>query len=180
MDEDFGSKSAISVPLCPICHSRFSVHYSDVIMNEMASQITNLTIVYSGADKRKHQSSASLALVRGIRRWPVNCPHKGSTTRTIFSFDDVIMVLALASVRQGHSKFERLSSIYDHFSITSVLTWPTISLKANIPVCIYDIYSYKVQWWSTIILSPMSCRNFAFSFFPTTDPIVPFHKDFFP
>ena len=28
-------------------------------------------------NKRKHQSSASLAFVRGIRRWLVNSPHKG-------------------------------------------------------------------------------------------------------
>ena len=39
-------------------------------MGTMASQITSLTIVnstiYSGADQRKHQSSASLAFVRGI------------------------------------------------------------------------------------------------------------------
>ena len=41
--------------------------YSDVIMTTIASQITNLTIVYSivysDADQRKHQSSASLAFV---------------------------------------------------------------------------------------------------------------------
>ena len=30
---------------------------------------------------RKHQSSASLAFVRGIHRWPVNSPHKGPVTR---------------------------------------------------------------------------------------------------
>ena len=51
-------------------------HYNDVIMDAMASQITSLTNVYStvypGADQRKHQSSASLAFVRGIHRWPVN------------------------------------------------------------------------------------------------------------
>ena len=56
-------------------------HYSDIIMSMMASQITSLTIVYStvysGADQRKHQSSASLAFVWGIHRWPVNSPHKG-------------------------------------------------------------------------------------------------------
>ena len=38
-------------------------------MSAMASQITSLTIVYStvysGADQRKHQSSASLAFVLG-------------------------------------------------------------------------------------------------------------------
>ena len=47
-----------------------SHHYNDVIMSVMASQITSLTIgystVYSGTDERKHQSSASLAFVRGI------------------------------------------------------------------------------------------------------------------
>ena len=41
-------------------------------MTMMASQITSLTvvysIVYSGADQRKHQSYASLAFVRGIHR----------------------------------------------------------------------------------------------------------------
>ena len=48
--------------------------------------------VYSGADQRKHQSSASLAFERGIRRWPVNSPHKWPVTRKMFPFDDVIMV----------------------------------------------------------------------------------------
>ena len=50
-------------------------HYDDVRMCAMASQITSLTIVhssvYSGADQIKHQSSTSLAFVRGIHRWPV-------------------------------------------------------------------------------------------------------------
>ena len=70
-------------------------HYSDVIMGAMASQITRLTIfystVYSGADQRKHQSSASLAFVRGIHRWPVNSPHTWPVTRKMFPFDDVII-----------------------------------------------------------------------------------------
>ena len=37
--------------------------------------------VYSGAYQRKHQSSASLAFMRGIHRWPVNSSHKGPVTR---------------------------------------------------------------------------------------------------
>ena len=56
----------------------FYNHYSGVIMGTMASQITSLTIVYStvysGADQRKHQSSSSLAFVRGIHWWPVKVP----------------------------------------------------------------------------------------------------------
>ena len=63
-------------------------HYNDVIMNAITSQITSLTIVcsnaHSGADQRKHLSSASLAFVRGIHRWPVNSPHKGPVTRKCF------------------------------------------------------------------------------------------------
>ena len=49
-----------------------TMHYGDVIMGTIASRITSLTIVYStvysGADQRKHQSSASLAFVWGIHR----------------------------------------------------------------------------------------------------------------
>ena len=65
-------------------------------MGAMASQITSLTIVYStihsGTDERKHQSSASLAFVCGIHRWPVNCSHKWPVTQKMFPFDDVIMI----------------------------------------------------------------------------------------
>ena len=70
-------------------------HYNDDIMSSMASQIASLTVVYStvysDADQRTHQSSASLAFVRGIHRGPVNSPHKGPVTRKMFPFDDVIM-----------------------------------------------------------------------------------------
>ena len=76
-------------------------HYSDVIISAMASQIIGVSIVYSnvcsGADRRKHQSSASLAFVRGIHRGPVNSPHKGPVTRKMFLFDDVIMVIHFSS-----------------------------------------------------------------------------------
>ena len=71
-------------------------HYDDVTMSLMVSQITSLTIVCStvnsAADQRKHQSSASLAFVRGIHRGPANSPHKWPVTRKMFPFDDVIMV----------------------------------------------------------------------------------------
>ena len=65
----------------------YIVHYGDVITGAIASQITSLTIVYSvysDADERKHQSSASLAFVRGIHRGPVNSPHKWPVTRKMF------------------------------------------------------------------------------------------------
>ena len=79
----------------------FTDHYDDVIMTMLASQITSLTvvysIVYSGVNQRKHQSSASLAFVREIHRGPVNFPHKWPVTRKMFPFDDVIMWFSFAN-----------------------------------------------------------------------------------
>ena len=109
-------ENQLASSLCPILsRSRntvgfITVHYCDVIyiyiMNTIASQITSLTIVYltvnSGTDQRKHQSSASLAFVRGIHRRPVNSPHKGPVTRKMFPFDDVIMDFHLQVFRQHY------------------------------------------------------------------------------
>ena len=70
-------------------------HDGSVVMGTVVSQITSLTIVYStvysDADHRKHQSSASLGFVREMHRGPVNSPHKWPVTRKMFPFDDVIM-----------------------------------------------------------------------------------------
>ena len=84
-------------------------HYNDVIMSAMASQITSLTsvysTVYSGADQRKYQNSASLAFVRRIHRWPVNSPHKGPVTPKMIPVDVVIMKYP-NTVVPGHSTGE--------------------------------------------------------------------------
>ena len=77
------------------CNTKL-LHYNDVIMSAMTSQVTSLAIVYStvysGTDERTHQSSASLAFVRGIHQWPVNSPHKGPVSWKMFPLDDVIIV----------------------------------------------------------------------------------------
>ena len=84
------------------------IHYSDVMISTMTSQVTSLTIVYStiysGTDQRKHQISASLAFVRWIHRWPVNSPHKGPVTRKMFPFDDVIKSFGVFSCRGSNCK----------------------------------------------------------------------------
>ena len=81
-------------------------HYDDVMMTMLVSQITSLTvvysIVYSGVNQRKHQSSASLAFVREIHRGPVNFPHKWPVTRKMFPFDDVIMDLTNLPLYKAH------------------------------------------------------------------------------
>ena len=69
------------------------VHYSDVLMGAMASQITSLTIVYStvysDADERKHQSS----------HWPLwgECTGDWPVTWKMFPFDDIVMPFQIIS-----------------------------------------------------------------------------------
>ena len=67
--------------------TQLCTHYGDVIMGAIASQITSLTVVYwtvySDADQRKHQSSASLAFVRGIHWSPVNSRTNGQWRKNV-------------------------------------------------------------------------------------------------
>ena len=92
----------------------FLDHHNDVIMGAMASQITSFTIVYStvysGADQRKYQSSASLAFVTGE-----SCSaRKGPVTRKMFPFDDVIMIQAAGG------------SIDNYSTLVQVIDWRRI------------------------------------------------------
>ena len=113
------------------------LHYGDVIMDTMASQITSLTIVYStvysGADQRKHQSSASLAFVRGIHRGPVNSPHK--VTRKMFPFDDVIMS------NFGRQYLEKSEEIMCSVFRTKTRIFTTMKLLFVQFVAIFPIFS---------------------------------------
>ena len=63
--------------------------------NAMASQITSVPIVCStvcsDADQREHQSSASLAFVKGNPPVTSGYPSKGPVTLKMFPFDDVTM-----------------------------------------------------------------------------------------
>ena len=68
------------------------------IMGNLTVNMFRLTIkkrtkpLWRSGDQRKHQSSTSLAFVRGINRSPVNSLHKKPVTRKMFPFDDIIMV----------------------------------------------------------------------------------------
>ena len=68
-------------------------------MSTMASQITSLTIVYSivysGADQRKHQSSTSQAFMQEIHRWPEKSLHKGPLTRKMFPLTYFLHVISI-------------------------------------------------------------------------------------
>ena len=110
-------------------------------MSTIVSQITSLAIVYStvysGADQRKHQSSASLAFVWGIHRGPVNPPHKRPVTRKMIPFDDVIMELAcqlplVSPFRSfpNHSVFVLFFLYLSYLVTTKAITIPTTGLHS--------------------------------------------------
>ena len=74
-------------------------HYSDVLMNGIVSQITSLTIVYStiysDADQRKHQSSASLA----FDAW--NSPGTGEFSAQMASNAEIVSIWWRHHVNRG-------------------------------------------------------------------------------
>ena len=106
---------------------KIGLHYSDVIMSSMASQITDVSIVYStvcsGADQRKKQSSASLAFVRGIHRWPMTSLHKWPVKQKLFPFDDVIMSRAIltGAIQNLKTKIRFLNVVQSYFCIKFML-----------------------------------------------------------
>ena len=81
------NKTRTSNPLNNTLQWRHNEH--NVVFNHQPYDC--LLNLYSGTDQRKHQSSASLAFVRGIHRRPVNSPHKWPVTRKMVPFDDVII-----------------------------------------------------------------------------------------
>ena len=58
------------------------VKWASRLINSPASRLCSAFC--SGWHQRKHQSSASLAFVRVIRRWPVDSPHIGLVMRKAF------------------------------------------------------------------------------------------------
>ena len=131
-------------------------------MGSIVSQITSLaivySIVYSDADQRKHQTSASLAFVRGIHRGPVNSPHKWPVTRKIFPFDDVIMMLGnVATGNVGQNAHRHLAPpILPHSH-----TYQQISVMLLITQFLYQ--NCHVQFLVTLTIwlqSQKCCVNF--------------------
>ena len=115
--------SDVKLGMQEIGHNIYRLHNSDVIMGMVASQITSLTTVcptiYSGADQRKHQSSASLAFVRGIHRWPLNSPHKGPVTRKMlpFSWRHHVNIMASMIGQMDSISTPLAKQILKHFGI---------------------------------------------------------------
>ena len=149
-------------------------HYNDVIMGTIASQINSLTIfysiVYSDADQRKHQSSASLAFVRGIHRGLVNSPHKWPVTRKMFPFDDVIMFTVTPHVCPTATAFSSLNVSYIiklSFHPSTELVEYTDLKNDNIEQYFTFIWIYFVLFVPTLNYQPSSTFIFFFKYIYT-------------
>ena len=143
------NKIYLRTPCTAVCPS----HYGDDTMDAIASQITSLTIVYStvysDANQRKRQSSASLAFVRGIHRRPVNSPHKWPITRKIIPFDDVIVRIYFVT-----DSVPLFTEEQDDF----LISWSQGFLKyvMEIPVFTNGSLYIKIEPWRTIKSPPIS------------------------
>ena len=124
-------------------------------MGTMVSQIASLTTVYStvysGADQRKHQSSMTLAFVRGIHRGLVNSPHKWPVTRKMFPFDDVIMMTLIHYAALLHkepcSNMEKfLMWNHHHASVLHNPWWPCSQVMEHPSHIDYPDVNLIWQW----------------------------------
>ena len=154
-------ETIIRVPQC-------QWHYNDIIMGAIASQITIFMIdyptVYSDADHKKHQSSASLAFVRGIHRWPLNSPHKWPLTRKTFPFDDVIMIQYCQMTKMG--KNHRTDQSATNFDInhtkqstTKPCAYFCVIYCIAVIIRIYAIRHLKTIYQSDCRLSPQNIHS---------------------
>ena len=70
---------------------------------------------------KKHQSTASLAFVRGSHRGPVNSPHKWPVTRKMFPFDNVIMFASRIIILPNRRIIQLRAYIYMKLRLTNYL-----------------------------------------------------------
>ena len=141
--------------------SLLTSNFSDVIMKAMASQITSVSMVCftvcSGADQRNHQSSASLAFVMGMHRWPVNSPHKGPVTRKMFPLRDVIMVkVALAFGHYLPAKIPQFLPLSEN------VCWLYLIQYCMLKYAIRQISTDRINWQRSFISLPwfyIRCSN---------------------
>ena len=135
-------------------------------MSTMASQFTSLTnvysTVYSGADQRKHQSSALLAFVREIHRGPVNSPHKWPETRKMSPFDDVSMVLTTGHVISvttffPYQRYYNRSNRLCCFFALSVNNTRRAHVQSQVAQCLLQVAGLINMPWqeSVIFLEPL-------------------------
>ena len=130
----------------------------------------------------KHQSSTSLAFVRGFHLWPVDSPHQGPAT-WMFSFDDVIMdfitkcfliieflikiyhmlIMELCIRCLFHNYYQIVWFVFHFCSYRHCSNYIWINLLPTKVLLILDIWQYDVVYWYvycmiTFYCSPETCK----------------------
>ena len=109
----------------------------------MTSQISGVSnvysTVYSGAYQRKHQSSASLAFVKGIHRWLLNFPHKGPVTRKCFH-------LMTSSCWKYNTSIELCTCNTLYWSIKHDGKFDEVRSLPQLCQCLLQTYHYFTCW----------------------------------
>ena len=103
----------------------------------------------------RHQSSASLAFVGGIHRWPVNFSHKGPATRKMFPLDDVIMCWGIKNKAYGSVTYMSIFVIA-HMRISTfdkADCFSVIATKFPLQIPIFTIMSIEHQWPISLMLT---------------------------
>ena len=141
------------------------IHYSDVIMSAMASQITDVFIVCStdcrGADQSKHQSSASLAFMRGTTSDPGRFPsQRASNTENVSIWWRHRALIRITDKRpyedwHDHSQNVRLENQYTVMDSATVKTShvhassPSTKYKNSVLDCRYESTCIKRMGYFT-------------------------------
>ena len=121
-------------------------HYNDVIMSEMASLITRLTIVYSTVIKTQIKEN-----IKAPRHWPFcvrNSPHKWTVTRKMFPFDDVIVRNVKKITSKGEMSTtatkQRYLSLVDIWCMIFIAAGPDVFWDTHIfsAICRFDMSSH--------------------------------------
>ena len=131
---------------------------------------------------KKTSSSASLAFMRGIHRWPVNSPYKGPVEKKMFPFDDVFMHIAYINNinicvwlqnqlygrngRQNYSEWLMISHVFQKGDGTNYLRpvrlhmkrvtkWWSSQLTVKPITFVYMIKPYRVTYniWPTAMIA---------------------------
>ena len=138
------------------------IHYGDVIMTTIASQITSLSvvysIVYSDADQRKHQSSASLAFVWGIHRDRWIPRAKGQLRGKCFHLmtsSCYAQKYTWAERRTYNKEIWCIMSWFRPFTLLSYFLWLCVWVVPSHSVGNFCSYSYSTVWWCVQIIRYM-------------------------
>ena len=139
-------------------------HYIDVIMTTMASQITSLTVVYStvysDADQRKHQSSASLAFVWGIHRDQWIPRTKGQLRGKCFHLmtSSYVIPCGATFILCGH-EYNCFCQIDNYFLLLTIQTGLLYTYLWNVQVvwtCLSLLRNMNMTFWPNAVSPTLS------------------------